>query len=158
MTAVSASSTPAPAAARRRLKVRHACAIPGLAIAVYANSVSSQHGLGLVPLLLFGILPHLTVLIGLGQPHGPRQLAPRAVPAFNLMHHPGMPLALAAVAAIGVIGPFWLVGALAWLSHVVLDWALGDGLRGPDGSLLGPVPRVIGFSTPVVAREGGGDQ
>jgi hypothetical protein len=156
MTAVPASAAVAPEA-RRRLKARHAWVIPGLAIAIYANSVSSAHDLGLVPLLLFGILPHLTVLLGLGQPHGRRQLAQRAVPAFNVMHHPVVPLALAAVAATGVIGPFWLVGALAWLSHVVVDWALGDGMRGPDGFLLGPVGRLIGVGTPAPAA-GGGDQ
>ena len=153
MTAVSAPSAVAPVA-RRRLKARHAILIPGLAIAIYANSVSSAHDLGLIPLLLFGILPHLTVLIGLGQPHGRGQLASRAVPVFNLMHHPAAPLVLAAIAATGIIGPFWLVGALAWLSHIVIDWALGDGLRGADGFLLGPVGRLIGVGTP--APRGGG--
>ena len=145
MTAVSAPSSVAPVA-RRRLQARHAILIPGLAVAIYANSVASEHGLGLVPLLLFGILPHLTVLLGLGQSHGRRQLAPRAISAFNAMHHPLAPLSLAAVAATGVIGPFWLVGSLAWFSHIVVDWALGDGLRGPDGFLLGPVGRLIGVA------------
>jgi len=155
MTAVSAPSAAAPVA-RRRLKARHAILIPGLAIAIYANSVASTHDLGLLPLLLFGILPHLTVLLGLGQPHARRQLGPRAVPAFNVMHHPTAPLVLAAIAATGIVGPFWLVGALAWLSHIVIDWALGDGLRGLDGFLLGPVGRLIGVGTP--APRGGGDQ
>lgn len=156
MTAVPAESTAAPVA-RRGLKSRHALAIPGLAIAVYANSLSSEHGLGLLPLLLFGIVPHLTVLYGLGQRHGRGQLAQRAVPAFNVMHHPVVPLALAAAAAAGVVGPFWLVGALAWLSHIVVDWALGDGLRGRDGFLLGSVGRMIGVEGSPSAR-GGGDQ
>jgi hypothetical protein len=148
MTTATAPATRAPAPAHRRLRARHAWAIPGLAIAIYANSVSSQHDLGLFPLLLFGILPHLTVLLGIGQPHGRHRLAPRAVRAFNGMHHPVVPLVLAVVAATGAIGPFWLVGALAWLSHVVVDWALGDGLRGPDGELLGPVARLVGIGTP----------
>ncbi len=155
MTAVSTTAAAAPVA-RRRLKARHAILVPGLAIAVYANSVASQHNLGLLPLLLFGILPHLTVLYGLGQKHGRGQLAPRAVPAFNAMHQPLVPVALAAVAATGVIGPFWLVGALAWLSHVAVDWALGDGLRGSDGFLLGPVGRMVGVGRSVPA--GGRDQ
>ena len=96
------------------------------------------------------------MLLGVGQPHGRRQLAPRAVVVFNGMHHPVVPLALAAVAATGVIGPFWLVGALAWLSHVVVDWALGDGLRGPDGYVLGPAGRLIGTGIAIPARGGGG--
>jgi hypothetical protein len=155
MTAVSAPSSVAPAS-RRRLKARHAILVPGLAVAIYANAVASEHDLGLLPLLLFGILPHLTVLLGLGQAHGRGQLARRAVPAFNVMHHPMVPAALAAVAATGVIGPFWLVGALAWLSHIIVDWALGDGLRGPDGFLLGPAGRLIGVDR--LASRGGGDQ
>ncbi len=146
MTAVPVSAAAAPEA-RRGLKARHAWVIPGLAIAIYANSVSSAHDLGLVPLLLFGILPHLTVLLGLGQPHERRQLALRAVPAFNVMHHPALPLALAAVAVTGVIGPFWLVGALAWLSHVVVDRALGDGLRSQDGFVLGWLGRMTGIGS-----------
>jgi hypothetical protein len=145
MTAV--STTPTAPASARRLRIRHAWLIPGLAIAIYANSVSSAHDLGLVPVLLFGVLPHVTVLIGLGQAHMRRQLAPRAVPGFNVMHHPAVPLALAAVAATGVIGPFWLVAALAWLSHIVIDWGLGDGLRGRDGFLLGPLGRLTGVGT-----------
>jgi hypothetical protein len=157
MTAVSAASSVAPVS-RRGLKARHAILVPGLGIAIYANSVASTHELGLLPLLLFGILPHLTVFIGLGQPHERRQLATRAVPAFNVMHHPVVPLGLAAVAATGVIGPFWLVGALAWLSHIVIDWALGEGLRGRDGFLLGPVGRMTGVGTSAPAGGGGGHQ
>ena len=145
---------------RRRLKQRHLLLIlliPGLAIAVYANVVASQQGLGLVPLLVFGILPHVTVLFGLGQPHARGQLAPRAVPLFNAMHHPVVPLALLAVAATGVLPPFWFVGALAWLSHIVVDWAFGDGLRTADGFLLGRFGRLIGLraGSPEPARGSG---
>jgi hypothetical protein len=118
-----------------------------LAVAVYANSIATQHELGLVPLLLFGILPHLAVLVGLGQPHGRGQLAPRAVPLFNTMHHPLVPLALAGVAATGVLPPYWLVGGLVWLGHVVVDWGLGDGLRSADGYVLGGVGRLIGLGS-----------
>src|SRR4029078_13107271 len=79
--------------------------------------------------LIFGIVPHLPVLLGLGQPHARGQLGQRAVPLFNLMHHPIVPVTLLAVAATGVLSAFWLVAAMAWLSHIVVDWALGDGLR-----------------------------
>jgi Domain of unknown function (DUF4260) len=112
---------------------RHLWLVPGLAIAVYANGQSGIYGLGLAPVLIFGIVPHLPVLLGRGQPHAPGQLAARAVPLFNLMHHPAAPLALLLVAAAGVLPTFWLVGAMAWLSHIVVDWALGDGLRTADG-------------------------
>lgn len=118
---------------RRRLKLRHLWLVPGLAIALYANWVSTEHGIGLIPLLAFGILPHATALVGFGQPHGRGQLAPRAVPLFNVMHHPAVPLALFGVAAAGLLPAFWQVGALAWLSHIVIDWALGDGRRTAEG-------------------------
>ncbi|HLO35286.1 MAG TPA: hypothetical protein VK194_04355 [Candidatus Deferrimicrobium sp.] len=117
----------------RRLALRHGWIVPGLALALYANALASDHGLGLVPVLLFGIVPHLPVLLGVGQPHARGQLALRAVPLFNTMHHPALPLALLGVAAAGILPTFWLVGALAWLGHIVVDLALGDGLRTADG-------------------------
>jgi hypothetical protein len=117
----------------RRLTLRHAWIAPGLALAIYANVLASDHGLGLLPVLLFGIAPHLTVLVGIGQPHGSGHLAPRAVPLFNAMHHPGLPLALIALATARILPTFWLVGALAWLGHIVVDLGFGDGLRATDG-------------------------
>ena len=128
----------------RRHRARHLWIIPGLAIAFFASTVAGEHGLGLTPLLLFGILPHLPVLLGIAQATERGQLAPRAVPLFNLMHHPAAPLALLAVAATGLISAFWLVGAMAWLSHVVVDWGMGDGLRSADGYRLHHVRRLIG--------------
>ena len=90
---------------------------------------------------MFGIVPHLTVLLGIGQPHARGQLAPRAVPLFNTMHQPVLPLAVLGLAVAGVLPPFWLVGALAWLSHIVVDWGFGNGLRTADGYRQGPFDR-----------------
>jgi hypothetical protein len=126
-------SPPAVPVRRLRLGRRHLWLIPGLAIAVYANAQSGQHDLGLGVLLLFGIVPHLPALLGIGQPHARGQMAPRAVPLFNLMHHPAPPLVLVGLAAAGVLSPFWLVGGLVWFSHIVVDLAFGHGLRTPDG-------------------------
>jgi hypothetical protein len=100
---------------------------------VYANVVSESHHLGLIPVLVFGIVPHLAVLAGFGQPHAPGQMAPRAVPLFNAMHHPAPPLALFALAATGILSPLWLVAALAWLGHIVVDQGFGKGPRTADG-------------------------
>jgi hypothetical protein len=122
----------------RRLRLRHLWLVPGLGIALVANAQAGTLHVGLVPLLVFGIVPHLTVLVGIGQPHARGQLAPRAVPLFNAMHHPAVPLALLGLALAGVLPPFWLVGALAWLSHIVVDRGFGDGLRTTDGYLRGP--------------------
>lgn len=56
---MSAQTSTMAAASRRRLRPRHLWIVPGLAIAIYANIVAGEHDLGLVPLLLFGILPQL---------------------------------------------------------------------------------------------------
>jgi hypothetical protein len=117
----------------RRLALRHLWLVPGLGLALFANAQAAWHGLGLVPLLVFGIVPHLPVLVGIGQSHARGQLAPRAVPLFNAMHQPVLPLGVLGLAAVGTLPPFWSVAALAWLSHIVVDWALGDGLRTADG-------------------------
>jgi len=130
---------------RRRLRPRHLWIIPGLAIAVYANSIAGEHNLGLVPLLLFGILPKLPFFLGLGQSTQRGQLPPRAVVGWNAMHHPTLPLAVFGVAAAGILPVFWTVSALAWLSHIVVDWGVGDGLRSADGFRLPGVGRLIGL-------------
>jgi Domain of unknown function (DUF4260) len=117
----------------RRLAVRHLWLVPGLAFGVYANAQAGQYHIGLLVLLAFGIVPHLAVLIGIGQPHAHGQMAPRAVPLFNAMHHPAVPLAILGLASAGVLSPFWLVAALAWLGHIVVDLAFGNGLRTSAG-------------------------
>lgn len=122
----------------RRLRLRPLWLVPWLGLALFANAQAAHHDLGLVPLLVFGIVPHLTVLVGIGQPRARGQLAPRAVRPFNTLHQPVLPLALLGLAAAGALPPFWLVGALAWLSHIVVDWGFGDGLRTADGYLRGP--------------------
>lgn len=142
---------------RRRFRQRHLWLIPGLAVGVYASTLAGHLGLGLVPLLVFGIVPHLGVLLGLGQPHARGQLAPRAVPIFNAMHHPALPLVTVGVAAAGVLSPFWLVGALAWLAHIVVDWAFGDGLRSEDGFVLGWLGRTTGIRSSAAQSGRGGE-
>jgi hypothetical protein len=116
-----------------RPSARHLWIVPGLAIAVLANTQAGIHGLGLIPVLAFGIVPHLPALLGVGQPHAPGQMASRAIPLFNLMHHPVPPLVVLGLAAAGLLSPFWLVGGLAWFSHIVMDLAFGQGLRTADG-------------------------
>jgi hypothetical protein len=124
----------------RRLRLRHLWLVPGLSLALYANGQAGALHVGLIPLLLFGIVPHLTALVGIGQPHARGQLALRAVPLFNAMHQPLLPLAVLSLAAAGVLPPFWFVGALAWLSHIVVDRGFGDGLRTADGYRQGLPP------------------
>jgi hypothetical protein len=107
--------------------------VPGFAIGVYANLQASEHGIGLMVLLAFGLAPHLPIVLGFGQPHARGQMAPRAVPLFNVLHHPLPPLLVLGLAATGVLSPFWFVAALAWFSHIVADLAFGHGLRTADG-------------------------
>jgi len=143
----------APASTSRRLRptlrLRHGWVVPALAIAIYANGQAAHHALGLVPLLAFGIAPHLPVLAGWGQPRGPGRLGPRMIALFNALHHPVVPMMVAGLAAAGLLTPFWFVGALAWLSHIVMDWAMGDGLRTAEGSVR---PRSIWNGRPFPVR------
>jgi hypothetical protein len=134
-TVVVASAHPVDTDRPRRLALRHLWIVPGLGIALVASAQSGSFGVGLVPLLVFGIAPHMTALLAIGQPHARGQLAPRAVPLFNAMHQPVVPLAVLGLAAAGLLSPFWLVGALAWLGHIVVDWGFDKGLRTRDGYL-----------------------
>jgi len=128
----------------RRLRARHLWIIPGLAIAIYANAVANEHQLGIFPLLLFGILPKLPFFLGIGQPTVAGQLPSRAVPLWNVMHYPATPAVLLGVTLTGLLPAFWTVAGLAWLSHIVVDWGLGDGLRSRDGFRLPGIGRLIG--------------
>jgi hypothetical protein len=106
-----------------RFRRRHLWWIPGLAVAVLASQLGERAGLGIVPLIAFGIAPHLPALAG-----------DRAIPVFNFGHHPVPPLVLTAIAFGAALPTIWLVAGLVWLSHVVIGWGIGDGLRRPKGT------------------------
>lgn len=137
----------------RRLAPRHLLVLPGLALAIYAGMEADRHGLGIAPLLLAGIVPDLTRLLGVGQPHAHGQLAPRAVPLFNALHHPVGPGALVALAAAGILPPVGLVVGLAWLGHIVIGFGIGDRLRTRDGFLR---PSLIPQVSARAAKRGHG--
>jgi hypothetical protein len=106
-----------------RFRRRHLWWLPGLAVAVLASQVSERAGLGIVPMIVFQMAPHLPTFAG----------AP-AIPLFNFGHHPVPPLVLTAIAFAGGLPAIWLVAGLGWLSHVVIGWGIGDGPRSPKGA------------------------
>jgi hypothetical protein len=106
--------------------------IPGLALALAASSASDD-GVGLIVVIMFGVLPHLPVLLGIRQPRPRGHIGPRAVPLFNALHQPLIPAIAVGLAVAGLLPSLWLAAGLAWLGHIVLDWGLGAGLRAPDG-------------------------
>jgi hypothetical protein len=59
----------------------------------------------------FGVGPDLALLYGGGRDLAKGQLHPRAVPAYNLVHRFSGPIALAALAALGLIPNLLLIGA-----------------------------------------------
>lgn len=140
----------------RGLRPRHLLILPGLAVAMFAGIEAERHGIGIAPLLLFGIVPDLPRLLGIGQAHEHGQLARRAVPLFNVLHHPVPPLAVLGLAALDLLPAFWLAGAIAWLGHIVMGLGVGDRLRTRDGFLrshwLVDVPRA-GRAGRVLPRE-----
>jgi deazaflavin-dependent oxidoreductase (nitroreductase family) len=113
-----------PAAERkhRRLQKRHLWIVPGLAIAVVANQMGNDNGVGILALVAFGIAPDLPRLLGLGR----RPLESLPIRAFNALHHPAPAIAAVAVGATGVVPVVWLIGSLVWLGHVIVGWGVGD--------------------------------
>ncbi len=104
----------------------------GLAAVGFTLFEVSRHDLGLAP-FVFLILPDLAFLVGLGEAHEPRQLPRRAVPLYNFLHEPVLPLGLLAVLSFVDLGLVLFAGALLWFAHVALDRAAGYGQRTPDG-------------------------
>ena len=112
-----------------RIRPRHLWWIPGLAVAILGSRTdSSLAAIGVM--VAFGIAPHLAFLAGMGQPRVAGHLAPRAAVLFNAMHVPIIPAAIVALhVSTGVVPSLVFVAATAWLSHIVIGWALGDGRR-----------------------------
>jgi hypothetical protein len=114
---------------RRRFRRRHLWLIPGLAIAIVANQLGSQNGVGIWALIAFGIAPDLPRLFGINGSNlrGARSWAQRA---FNLVHDPivasGSSVVVGIAVVVAVLPVIWLVGALIWVSHVVVGWGVGD--------------------------------
>jgi hypothetical protein len=114
------ATIPAPVKVKegRRLRWRHLWLVPGLAIAIYANQLGNGNGVGILALIAFGIAPDV-----------PRLLGSRGQSMHGLLHQPVVPAIAVAIAATGVVPIVWLVGALVWLSHVVIGRAFGDAPR-----------------------------
>src|SRR5215207_1089673 len=105
---------------------------PRLAYALLASGLLAaivfelaRHGTGWWQLAAFGLGPDLALLLGAGAGLARGQVHPRAVPVYNLVHRSWGPIALAALASLGVLSLGFLVGALAWAFHVSLDRAVG---------------------------------
>jgi hypothetical protein len=114
--------------ARRAGYALLAAALTGLSVVELAG-----HGGGWWQFFAFGAGPDLALLAGVAPGLAAGQLHPRAVPLYNLLHRFPGPIVLALAATAGLLGPGYLVGALAWGAHVALDRAVGYGLRTPDG-------------------------
>jgi deazaflavin-dependent oxidoreductase (nitroreductase family) len=109
---------------QRRFRPRHLWIVPGIGLALFANAQASQLGVGLIPLLVFGIVPDLPRFIGLRRP------AMRAL--HNATHQPALAMALVLGSAVTGLLPFAYVGALAWLGHIVVGWGIGDRMKSAE--------------------------
>ncbi len=129
-----------PHAGRRlRLRLRYLWLLPGIGLALFANTQASQLAVGLAPLLAFGIAPDLPRLVGLRRP--------AMLLVHNAMHQPALALAVLLGSAVTGLSPFAYVGALAWLGHIIVGWGTGDRIRSTEapaptdsrGVLAGPL-------------------
>jgi len=92
-----------------------------------------KHRTGYWQLAAFGLGPDLALLYGAAAGLEKGQLAPRAVPLYNLVHRFWLPLALIALASFDLVPLGFFIGGLAWCFHISLDRAVGYGLRTRDG-------------------------
>ncbi len=138
---------------------RPAWLVLGLVLIAFSIYEVVVHDLGPVPIIAFLVLPDLAFVAGVGQPHARGQLPSRAVPIYNLVHRPAIPvativLALAALLAIRMLvqAPdafeaarhlplIAYVSGIVWLAHIAFDRAAGFGLRAADGWPRDPAAR-----------------
>ncbi|EST22274.1 DUF4260 family protein [Streptomyces niveus] len=118
--------------------VRTAWVVAFVLLLVFAVFEATKYGgWVLVAALAGAVAPDLSFLAGLsGGPHQHGQLPRRAVPLYNLLHRPVVPVVVMLGCLIpespSVAVPVFNFG-LAWLVHIAADRALGYGLRTPDG-------------------------
>ncbi|MGD9711075.1 MAG: DUF4260 family protein [Thermomicrobiales bacterium] len=90
--------------------------------------------------LLFAIMPDVGLLYGMSPALAKGQLHPRAVRLYNALHSVGGPFIALLVAMSGQAPDWVIVAALAWLSHIAVDRAIGYGLRDKAGYIRGRRP------------------
>jgi hypothetical protein len=128
--------------AARRPTFRPFPGIVGLLLLAAAVVEIVLHGGAAMWTALLGLVgPDFAFFVGIGRQHEPGQLPRVAVPVYNLLHWPWLPLIMLAVVTVddqtnAQAAPY-LVGGLAWLAHIALDRALGFNLRARDGSIRG---------------------
>jgi Domain of unknown function (DUF4260) len=96
-----------------------------------AGYLLATDGAGWWQFFAFGATPDLALFLGIGRSLETGQLHPRAVPVYNALHRYWGPAALALLSLVLPEG--YLVGALAWATHISLDRCVGYRLRTPDG-------------------------
>jgi hypothetical protein len=123
------------ASARRVAKRVAWAALAVFLLAFIVLEVINHGGMALVTALLLLIAPDLTIFIGAGAA-GNGKLSPKALPYYNVVHRPWIPLAVLVVYSAGGLGdwvPLFTAG-LGWLAHIALDRTFGNGLRERAGS------------------------
>jgi len=122
------SADTSPRSTRRHVPAVSRIVLGGIGIAAFAGAFAS---IGILAPLLW-LAPDLTMLAGLSRDM-PRdgRMARRAVPFYNAAHALFGPLALSAAGLVA--GPLAFGLGLVWLSHVLVDRAVGYGLRTPEG-------------------------
>jgi hypothetical protein len=108
-------------------RVLYAGAAAGFAAAA-ALAIGAGAPWGLV--VAAALAPDLALLAGAGPGLAHGQLHPRAVPAYNALHHVAGP---AVLLVFGLVSTAALGAGLAWAFHVTIDRACGYGLRTRDG-------------------------
>lgn len=129
-TGTARSSTPAP--------LRVAWGVLGVLLLAWDVFEVVKHTGWVIPAAALGaVLPDVPRLAGLGRATAPGQLAPRAVPLYNLLHRAVIPFAIMVVFSFLGDGPEDIAApftfGMSWLTNIAIARALGFGLRTPDG-------------------------
>lgn len=126
-------ATTAPRAGLARGEIRPTYLGAGVVLLGAAIAVALSAGTGAGSVLVWAIAPDLALLLAFGGQVAPGQLPRRAVPLYNLLHVPVLPLVLIAGWVVGVASVYWLVAGLTWLAHIGFDRGVGYGLRNWEG-------------------------
>jgi hypothetical protein len=112
--------------------------VVGAVCTAFAVFEAVKHGSPASYLFFVGALgPDIPLLAQLGTRHEQGQLYRKAVPFYNVLHFPWLPLAVIVFFSFygstnDQAAPGFTLG-LTWLAHIAVDRALGYGLRNRNG-------------------------
>lgn len=116
----------------------HILLIPGFALLAGSIALAVRTGTPWWLVLTGFVGPDLAFVLAVGQEHvAPRRIPRRVVAPYNLLHRSVIPVLVLLLSVVLHSAPTAVV-AISWIAHILVDRAVGFGLRDRQGAIIPP--------------------